>query len=97
MGRTPCVRREWSQLFRRLEWHRKEHICRYCKYLVPGEDKNAKRLVTKDKPYKCNAPLPLMVLPDSITRSYGWREPESYRRMVTPDDGKHCPLWQEMN
>ena len=74
----------------------KEHTCRNCLHLVPGQNKNGKRLVTKNQSYLCAAPIPILLLPDSITKAYGWQELESYRKRVWADAGQHCPLWHEI-
>ena len=41
---------------------------------------------------ECRVPLPVVVLPDCVTKAYGYHEWR--RQRLNQDMGKECPLWE---
>lgn len=69
--------------------------CRTCKYLDVEPNKAGRIVARKGSGYRCLAPdAPLPVLPDSITKGYGFCWPLRSRRYMLPDEGTECPVWE---
>lgn len=70
--------------------------CRSCIWLKVAPDKAGRRAPRKDKSYLCEAPVPDVVMPLSITRRYDWRWPPS-RNYMAPDEGAGCPTFKSIH
>lgn len=64
--------------------------CKTCRWWELPAGESARRRVGR----RCLAPLPEMVLPDSITkyRQSSWPPP---RMSMWADDGEACPTWEK--
>jgi hypothetical protein len=68
--------------------------CRTCQHYAVNPDSDGKVRMRKNSVSRCAAPVPrtAFLLPDSVTKSYGYWEPsEKDRRFMSPDDGEGCP------
>lgn len=65
--------------------------CATCKWSAWPLSKNGRRL--SGHVGRCAFPLPVVVLPDSVTHYYGYSP--WYVGVVTCDDGKNCPCYQK--
>jgi hypothetical protein len=68
---------------------KQKRSCRTCVYW----DKPAGARAMADKAYSCSAPLPALVLPDSVTQYYAFKI-NLGRRWMTREEGTSCPTWQ---
>ncbi len=70
--------------------------CRTCRLLKVAPDQAGRIIPRKHKAYLCAEAesIALPRLPDSVTKSYGFKWPPSSRWM-SPEDGEDCPCWVE--
>ena len=70
-----------------------ERSCKTCRFLAVHPDARGRIVVRAKNAYECRAIVPMPMLPDSVTRSYGfkWPMPRSY---MTGDSGTLCPTWE---
>ena len=71
--------------------------CKTCKWLEVKPDKIGRRIVRKDRAYRCTYVVPIFRLPDSITSSFSYRDPfrQFGRSHMAGDMGTECPTWKE--
>ena len=67
--------------------------CKTCKHLRVAPDARGRIVVRKDNAYPCDVPLPVVLLPDSVTSSYRFRWPPA-RFYMAGDKGTLCPTWE---
>ena len=67
----------------------KPRSCSTCRFYPPPL-KGKRRIATRGLP--CSAPVPMPVLPESVTRNPSFRWPPS-KNFMWPKDGEHCPIW----
>ena len=67
--------------------------CKSCKHLKVALDRNGRRVVRKHYTYECDAPIPQVTLPESVTRSWGFIWPPDKQRM-DGESGEHCPAYE---
>ncbi len=63
--------------------------CKTCRFLDVPLDKAGRRVV-RDKSYRCTAPIPEIVTPDSVERQ-GF-----YKVRMCGDMGTTCPVWEAL-
>jgi len=69
--------------------------CKTCTHLDVPLDKAGRRVVRKNNAYRCQCPLPDMPpLPIAITSAHNYREPSTFGRHMSGDDGAGCPTWK---
>lgn len=68
--------------------------CKNCQYLDVPPTASGVRRVMSDGYYRCLAPVPDLrtILPESVIRAYGWRQPSGGDR-VNPAHGAICPAF----
>ena len=68
--------------------------CKTCKWLVVEPDTAGRRVVRKDKGYRCIAPMPeLPPMPLSVTSHCHYLPPGKIRSRMDGGDGADCPTW----
>lgn len=71
--------------------------CRTCKHLSVPLNKAGKKVIRKNDTYQCIVTIPAILLPDSITKSYGFQDPaKASRRFMSPDEGTRCPFHENI-
>jgi hypothetical protein len=70
-----------------------ERSCKTCRFLAVHPDARGRIVVRAKNAYECRAIVPMPPLPDSVTRSHGFRWPID-RRYMGGDDGTLCPTWE---
>ena len=71
--------------------------CGTCRWLRVEPDKNGRRVVRRDKIYRCLFEPAWPPLPAAITKSYGFRLPVAIVQGMCGDEGKDCPTWEALN
>ena len=71
--------------------------CKTCKWMEVKPDKIGRRVVRKDRAYRCIYVVPRFKLPDSITKQYRWEKPfqQRGRSHMAGDMGTDCPTWEK--
>jgi hypothetical protein len=68
--------------------------CGACWHFEVLPDKDGKRRMRADRSYRCLAPIPAPVLPDSATTAYGFRWPlQGKGRAMERHEGSDCPTF----
>ncbi len=67
--------------------------CKTCRWLVISLDKAGRRVVRKDRMYRCAAPLPEVKLPLSVAKYFSFNWPP--RRTMVSGNWENCPCWEE--
>ncbi len=68
--------------------------CRTCKFLDVPLDKAGRRRPYKNLAYPCTYEIPYPVLPDAVTRHFGFHWPPA-RTYMSPRYGANCPCYEE--
>jgi hypothetical protein len=68
--------------------------CKTCLWLEVPPDAVGRRVVRKEHGYRCVWPELDLVLPDSVTKMYGFGARQ--RTRMTGDDGQSCPTYDAM-
>lgn len=67
--------------------------CKTCRFLHVLPDARGRRVVRSQNAYPCTYTVPVVALPDSITRYHSYAPIGSNRSWMQSDDGKECPVW----
>lgn len=67
--------------------------CEQCCWLDVPPDRSGRRVVRKGYGYECQAPVPEVKLPASITIRHGFQWPPR-RSHMTRGEGKGCPSFE---
>ncbi len=71
------------------------NTCKTCVWLTVKPDKLGRRIVRKDKTYRCSCPLPEVRLPLSVTEHFSFNWPPRRTSMV--GDEKGCPCHEGLS
>lgn len=74
-----------------------ERRCGTCRFLRVDPDKAGRRVVRKDRAYRCQFEIAWPPLPVSVTRAYGFRLPNPQHQGMFGDMGDDCPTWEAIN
>ena len=68
--------------------------CKSCRFLGVHPDARGRINVRARNVYECLVQVPEPVLPESMTRAYGFRWPPA-KSYMTGDSGRECPTWEQ--
>jgi hypothetical protein len=66
--------------------------CGICRWLDVPPDARGRRIPRKGKAYRCEFPVVVQPLPDSVTRAHDYRPPKPSMWME-PSNGTECPTF----
>lgn len=67
--------------------------CKSCRFLAVHPDARGRIVVRADRSYECIVTIPMQLLPDSVTKAYGFRWPMA-RTYMSGESGTLCPTWE---
>ena len=73
-----------------------DRCCKTCKHLKVEPDKSGRRVVRAANAYICTFRPPMPLMPDSITKAYGFHWPPDHRFMQG-NEGRECQTWEPRN